>query len=318
MARRAKPGPVLIQPPDAPRGEVVTELTEVLERLDPSAVQRIRGFHGSTYLFIAEREDDEDWYEEAPRAWQRKADNLLDHLTSGLDKVAPSGHYFSGRRDAAGTIEWGFWPKPERNPEEAEHDDLLYGGFRENPKPVLLGRSQDQTTYKYKGRYVVIRGSRVQIGREAKTGNGALLADWESRQPFPRLEAFQVIDLMQQRAKRRKSKPRRQEVDPELASLLARGAKTRGAGRLLRYRGYVIDLQPIGQYTGEPLLEYQGMVSTALLDADDLVISTGAHWSTASALNESVKQIDKLMKTQKPEGRRSTPRRRAFHRLMRI
>ncbi len=298
MARKkAKAGSVFIQPGGGPRGEVIMELTDTLAALDPVAAQGLRASFGSTYLYMADsarRGEDVWWYEEAPRDWRKRADNLFDHITNALQKTAPANHYFSGRRDGEGTIDWGFWPRQEKNPEQAAEDDLLYGGFKENPKAVLVQDGDEGKVYKYRGRHFLIQGPNVQIVRTGKGDQVAMLAEWESRQPFPKLEAVQVIDLMRQQAKGRHKQPRKNPVLPVSVTEGVRQQGSKGAGTLYRAGDYTIDLQPIGEgYEGGDLANYSGMVVANVIAPDETCVTTIATWGGRRALADAKKVIDK-------------------------
>ncbi len=318
MRKRAKPGPVFIQMPDGPRGEVITELAETLHALDPEADRKLRGQFGSVYLYITEaaaRGDDEEWYEEAPRDWQRQADLLLDHVTAALQKTAPAHHYFSGRRMPDETIEWGFWEKVEKNPEEAAEDDLLYGGFRENKTPITIQRDESGTIYRYRGRHILVDGPNVQIARQTKSGRGGVLAEWASDQPFPYLEALKVIDLMYEQSKRRNRKRAPSQ------SKMPDGVRKRcdkGNGALFVCRGYAIDVQPLGEYEGGDITEHEGMASATVIGPDESVLGTYAAWGAKRALASACSMAEKSAKEQAANAPKKRTRGSFMRRMMNI
>ncbi len=285
MGRKAKPGAVLIQPDPASRSESIAVLAETLETLDPAASASLRAAFGPTYLYMAEaaaQGDEDHWYELAPRAWKRRADDLLDHVSARLEKCSPANHYFAGRRDAEGTIEWGFWPKPERNPEEVERDDLLNKGFKENTKPVLVESWPGGTRHKYRGREVEVKKGHVALYR-----HGTILWEWDSDHPFPHLEGFQAVDLMREQG-RKKSPPK---LVPMPTGPRRKGPK--GSGVLLAYNGYTIELRPIAALGDDPMT-HEGMASATVIGPQDEVMKVISAWGAGAAVTAAMKVIDKV------------------------
>lgn len=314
MARRtAKAGPLWTQSGDTPQGEVLDVLSGCLKQLDPEGARGIRAHFGSTYLFMMEaerREDGEWWYEEGNELTQRRADELLDHLTSYLDAHAPRGHYFAGRRDHEGNITWGFWAKQKKeraakNPD----DDLLYGGFKKHKHPTPIEGLED--AWHYKGREIYIEGSDVVIARTVADRKPAVLAEWESTHPVPFIEACQAVELMHEQAKNRRRKPSEPADVP--ASCILRSRK--GKGGIVRCQGYSIDLQPVAaEEAPSDLFAYEGMASALVMDPEDVVVGEALGWGSAETLTRAEKIIRK-----QPKQRNSDPgrvRARSFMRRM--
>jgi len=294
MARKAKPGAVLIQPDPPSHSEAIIVLLETLGKLDPAAAASLRAQFGPTVLYIAAatgRGEDDDWYDLAPRSWQRRADTLLDHITSRLEKCSPANHYFAGRRDVIGTVEWGFWPKPEKNPEEVEQDDLLRKGFKENTKPVLVESWPGGGRHKYRGREVEVKGGHVALYR-----NGTVLWEWDSDHPFPHLEGFQAVDLMREQG-RRKAPPKLVPMPRE-----PRRKGNKGSGVLLGYKGHTIELRPIAAAGDDPMT-HEGMTSATVIGPQDEVIKVVSAWGAGAAVAGAMKAIDKV--PTKVKGKRS-------------
>lgn len=311
MARRkAKAGAVFIHAPDDPRGPLITTLSETLAYLHPEGEKKLRAKHGPAYLYMADavvRGDGDEWYEEAPGEWSRKADALLNEIVADLQKSAPAYHHFSAIRGEEGMIEWGYW-ESERNPEEEAEDDLLYGGFRENPKLALVQETQDGTIYKYRGRHILVDGSTVQIARTGKGGMAGILAEWESNQPFPRLEAVQVVDLMHEAAKGRKRKRKANPVLPAAVTEDMQHKGTKCAGVLFKCGAYMVELQPIGEYDGSAdLTAYDGMTAATVIAPDDTVLQTLPAWGGARALAAAKKVIEKQEREDKKNPKRGKP-----------
>ena len=318
MRKRAKPGPVFIQMPDGPRGEAIVELMGTLRHLDPDADRALRGQLGSVYLYITEadaRGDGDEWYEEAPRDWQRQADTLFDHITSGLQKTAPAHHYFSGRKMPDGTIEWGFWEKVQKNPGEAAEDDLLYGGFRENKTPLTVQKDENGTIYKYRGRHILVQGPNIQIARQIKDGPGAVLAEWSSDQPFPHLEALAVIDLMHEQAKHR-SRKRVPPQPPVPAGVRMRTVK--GNGGLFACRSYTIDVQPLGAYEGGDIAEHDGMAMATVIGPDETALGSYTAWGARRALASACALVEKTAKERAASAPKKATRGSFMRRMMNI
>lgn len=320
--KKAKPGAIFIHSPDDPRGDLLAALSETLGYLDSDAEKKLRAQHGPAFLYMADagvRGDDDDWYEQAPRAWQLKLDALLNTIVSALQKTAPPNHQFGAITGDDGMIEWGYWEAERKNPQEEAEEDLLYGGFRENAKPVLVQQGPQGSIFKYRGRHILIDGSNVQIARSGK-GMSALLAEWESNQPFPKLEAMQVVDLMYEQAKGRK---RQRKHNPVLPATVAQDMQVVGpkcAGVLFKCRGYFVELQPIGEYDGGDLTTYEGMTSATVIGPDDVVVQSVPAWGGARALEAAKKVIDKQAKAEKdnPKASRRGKKLSFMRRMMNI
>jgi hypothetical protein len=253
------------------------------------------------------RRDGDEWYEEAPAEWRQKTDALLNEIVSALQKSAPAHHHFSAIQGDEGMIEWGYW-ESERNPEEEAERDLLYGGFKENPKLALVQDTSDGTIYKYRGRHILVNGATVEIARTGKGGTAGILAEWESNQPFPHLEAVQVVDLMHQEAKGRKRKRKANPVLPAAVTEDMQQKGTKCAGVLFKCRAYMVELQPIGEYEGGgDLTAYEGMTTATVIGPDDTVLQTIPAWGGARALEAAKKVIEKQERADKKNPQRAKP-----------
>jgi hypothetical protein len=107
-------------------------------------------------------------------------------------------------------VDWGFWPKKLAAPDP--YSALHLEGYSEHPEAKLLSRSDVQQTWLYRGRRVVVTldPSRydvlVQVIRKA-TQRGydvdRVVDEYYTVDPFPEIEAFQMIDAWRDEAKRR-------------------------------------------------------------------------------------------------------------------
>lgn len=233
-SKKMKPGPVFIQPKDGPRGELITALVETLGVYGPDSLTALRKQYGPLFVHMAEAEFEhgEDWYDVSEKRWQRDADAVADGMVVAYGKLAPKGHYFGARRGHGDGIEWGFWPDPERNPEEEMRDAVFHEGYRDNPNLRRIGGSALSDIYEYRGRRIIVSKRKekdedvlVQIVRKAtKRGYDVdvVVAEYYSSAPFPEQEGRDIIEEWHEESKaKRRAKRKRigvklpSEVDPK-------------------------------------------------------------------------------------------------------
>lgn len=229
--KKMKPGLVLSYPVGDTRGALITELVEKVEYYDPDTIKSLRRQYGPLFVHMAETRfaHDDDWYDASDKRWQRDADVVADQSILALGKMSPKGHYFGARRDRD-MIEWGYWPEPERNPEEELHDAVFYEGYKENPTLRRLGGSPTSDVYEYRGRRIIVsrdkKGVLVQVVRKA-TRRGydvdAVVAEYYSAHAFPEQEARDIIEEWHEESKAKRRAKRKRigiklpaEVDPEV------------------------------------------------------------------------------------------------------